>query len=71
MTSQESVSLLVLPSSQCLKSKCFLILFHSYKAQKDVTVVVAKTDCESEILPSAGRKTKNQVFVLKMEMIGF
>lgn len=29
-----------------------LILFHSYKAQK--IVVVAKTDCESEMLPSAG-----------------
>lgn len=54
MTSQESVSLFVLPSSQCLNSKCSLILIRSYKDQKAVTLVVAKADCEREMLPSAG-----------------
>lgn len=54
MTSQESVSLFVLPSSQCLNSKCSLILIRSYKDQKAVTLVVAKADCEREMLPSTG-----------------
>lgn len=75
MTSQESISLFVLPSSQCLNSKCSLILFHSYKAQKAVTgwlqkLVVKVRCCPLLVFFFRQREEKQKIksWCLKKEM---